>query len=66
MSKPKSQPDERADKPAGGKPTEADKERGEGEADRNKPQDNYPPDSLRNPLPGLDPQQTPGSDRNDL
>ena len=66
MSKAKPQSDTRAKTPDSNKPTEADKARGEGEADRSKPQGNYPPDSLRNPLPGLDPQQTPGSDRNDL
>jgi hypothetical protein len=34
---------------------------------KGKPQEphhkNYPPDSIRNPMPGLDPQQTPGIDR---
>ncbi|MFJ1298926.1 hypothetical protein ACILG0_03105 [Pseudomonadota bacterium AL_CKDN230030165-1A_HGKHYDSX7] len=66
MSKAKPQSEKHSDKPASGKPTEADKARGEGEAERSKPHGNYPPDSLSNPLPGLDPQQTPGSDRNDL
>lgn len=43
-----------------------DKPREESGDQRESGERNYPPDSLRNPLPGLDPQQTPGSDRADL
>lgn len=40
-------------------PTENDGEESHRERDPSKP---YPPDSIPNPMPGLDPQQSPGID----
>ncbi|TEA79352.1 hypothetical protein ERE07_06235 [Allopusillimonas ginsengisoli] len=47
------------DKRAPDTPTENDDEKSQRERDPSKP---YPPDSIPNPMPGLDPQQSPGID----
>jgi len=44
--------------PSRQKPAETDGHRPPG----NDPRRRYPPDSIPNPLPGVDPQQTPGVD----
>lgn len=41
-------------------PEEKEKRHEPATPDRPKP---YPPDSIPNPMPGVDPQQTPGIDR---